>query len=505
LDALSYEILTGMYEWRFQHPDATLTEIEQALDERSFACVRVCSKIWHLSAKLPTGNPKPPPVRAVPTVGERSFAAAANRANSRPTATTSSPSLALMAIAQPVRKAIFPLDKQLALLAGRLTPLLQEQLTRLGTWMPFAKAAALLASFTHTKVSESSAQRQTESVGLAYEAVQLAEVEHIEQEWPDVAAGPDKLVLSVDGAFVPVLHGEWAEVKTLVVGEVGEATLVEGQPLVPTHSQTYFSRVAEAEEFQRLTFAELYRRRVEAVDHVAVVSDGAEWIQGYIDFHVPSAKRILDFPHAAHRICQIGEVVLGADHASLRAWQTRQLHQLKHHGPAGVLESLRSFAAARLSIGVVAENLAYLDKRVAQMQYPRFLSEGWPIGSGMVESANKLVVEARLKGAGMHWSRMSVNPLLALRNAVCNDRWAEAWQQSTAHIRRYGLTRRPVERKQKSAAVPTEAVCAPAPAAVEPQADDLITERKPAADHPWRRTYQATKARVQEEQRKARL
>ena len=67
-----------------------------------------------------------------------------------------------MAIVRPVRKAIFPLDKQLALLPGRLTPLLQEQLTRLGTWMPFAKAAALLASFIHTSVSESSARRLTD-------------------------------------------------------------------------------------------------------------------------------------------------------------------------------------------------------------------------------------------------------------------------------------------------------------------------------------------------------
>jgi len=33
-EALSYDILTGMYEWRLQHPDATLTEIEQALDQR---------------------------------------------------------------------------------------------------------------------------------------------------------------------------------------------------------------------------------------------------------------------------------------------------------------------------------------------------------------------------------------------------------------------------------------------------------------------------------------
>ena len=116
-----------------------------------------------------------------------------------------------------------------------------------------------------------------------------------------------------------------------------------------------------------------------------------------------------------------------------------------------MLDSLRSFAAAHLTLEVVAENLAYLDKREAQMQYPSFQQAGWPIGSGMVESANKVVVEARLKGAGMHWSRLSVNPLLALRNAVCNDRWAEAWQQSAAQIGRFGVKRRPVEPKQKAA------------------------------------------------------
>ena len=33
-DTLSYDILTGIYQWRLQHPNATLTEIERALDER---------------------------------------------------------------------------------------------------------------------------------------------------------------------------------------------------------------------------------------------------------------------------------------------------------------------------------------------------------------------------------------------------------------------------------------------------------------------------------------
>jgi hypothetical protein len=360
--------------------------------------------------------------------------------------------------------------------------------------MPFTKAAGMLARFTHTSVSESSAQRLTEAVGLAYEAVQLAEAERIERDWPEVEEGADKLVLSVDGAFVPLVHGEWAEVKTLVVGEVGHPTQRDGKTVVPTHSHSYFSRLAEAALFQRLTLGELYRRRVETTERIALVSDGAEWIQGFIEFHAPDAVRILDFPHAAQRICQIGEAVLGGEHGSLPAWQTRQLHHLKHHGPQELLERLRTFAAAHLNVPLIAENLAYLEKRVMQMQYPRFQAEGWPVGSGMVESANKLVVEARLKGAGMHWSRASVNGLLALRNAVCNDRWAEAWQQSVAHIRRSGMCRRPVQPRSEAAEEQpnTPATAVPAVPVTDP-ADPLVA-RKPSAAHPWRQKNYATKA-----------
>jgi|GEM_PF-6052956 hypothetical protein len=55
-----------------------------------------------------------------------------------------------------------------------------------------------------------------------------------------------------------------------------------------------------------------------------------------------------------------------------------------------------------------------------------------------VESANKLVVEARLKGASMHWQRQNVNPMLALRNGVCNERWLETWRTSAANGKALG-------------------------------------------------------------------
>jgi hypothetical protein len=399
-----------------------------------------------------------------------------------------------MATVPNASKAIFPLDSALALLPGRLTPLLQDHLAHLGAWMPFAQAARLLECFTHTHVSESTAQRQTEAVGMAYETVQRAEVERIERDWPTVAPGPAKLVVSADGAMVPLVGGEWAEVKTVVVSEVGETVVVGRKSLVPTHTHSYFSRLADAETFQRLSLGELTRRRLETTVEVAGVNDGAEWIQGFLDYHCPQAVRILDFPHAAERICQIGDVVLGEGTTATAAWRTGQLHQLKHDGATALMPNLRRFAAAHLTVPVVAENLAYLEKRLAQMAYPTFHAQGWPIGSGVVESGNKVVVEARLKGAGMHWARASVNPMLSLRNAVCNDRWAEAWQQSSEQLRSVGRMRRAVTPKRRPSGERVEEASVTEPPVPVPPA--VPEPSKAAAQHPWRLTNYATKARL---------
>jgi hypothetical protein len=46
-----------------------------------------------------------------------------------------------------------------------------------------------------------------------------------------------------------------------------------------------------------------------------------------------------------------------------------------------------------------------------------------------VERANKRVVERRLKGAGIHWARAHVHPMVALRTLACSDCWVAAWPQ----------------------------------------------------------------------------
>lgn len=306
---------------------------------------------------------------------------------------------------------------------GDLTPHAQEGLVRLASWMPFEAAADLLKGLVGVQVSSASARRCSLQAGEAGLQEWEEQTEEVKKCTSQAVRGARRQVMSADGAMVPLVGGVWAEVKTLVIGEIQVNSAGETQ----CHALSYCSRLTDVPGFEHATLLETYRRGLEHADAVAGVMDGAEWLQGVIEYHRADAVRILDFPHAAEYVGAIGEAVRQAGHRLPDWWLEAVLHRLKHQGPERVLKHL-SRLSQRWSDPEVRKKLQYLSARRSQMQYPIYQSAGWPIGSGMVESANKLVVEARLKGAGMHWKRENVNAMLLLRNAVCNDRWKETWQ-----------------------------------------------------------------------------
>ena len=409
-----------------------------------------------------------------------------------------------MGSARNAEQAFFPLDEELALLPGALTPNLHEDLVRLGAWMPFGRAAQELRHFRGVAVSRATAERLTDAAGAAYVACQTAEVAGIEKELPVPPAGPAKQFLSVDGAMVPLVGGEWAEVKTLVIGEVAPPVMAKGEPVIHTTQHSYFSRLTAAETFQRLALVETQRRGVETAQAVAAVTDGAEWIQKFVDQHRHDAVRILDFAHVAEHLNAVGQAVFGEGTPAAQAWLAAQLHGLKHGGPGAVLAEVRTLVSQHPDQTELVGQLGYLEKRTAHMRYPEFRAAGWPIGDGAVESGNKLVVEARLKGSGMHWARRHVDALLALRNIVCSDRWAEAWPQITQTLRqqrreqrrtRHDTRRHAPEPTPRLTAPPAKPATAPpthnrthpAAAPETPAKPSPPEPRRPSANHPWRR------------------
>jgi hypothetical protein len=322
--------------------------------------------------------------------------------------------------------------------------------------------------------------------------MQTEEVEQLEKEMPEAPKGAEKMQMSADGAMVPLLHGQWAEVRTLVIGEVQPAVQEKEEWVVHTRNLSYFSRKTSSEEFERLALVEIQRRGVENAKQVAAVMDGSDWLQGFTDYHRPDAVRILDFPHAGEHIGQVGEFLYGEGTPQAQEWLKGKLHQLKHAGPDDLFAELDQLQAQHPDAQAVSGNLAYLKKREQQIQYPRFQVDGWPIGSGIVESGNKLVVEVRLKGSGMHWAEQHVNPMLALRNMECSGRWREDWPKIEAQLRQNAHRRsdklhqsrqEPVQANEPE----THATMVP-PAQIAPVSlpKEPIQPKNPK-DNPWRK------------------
>ena len=85
-------------------------------------------------------------------------------------------------------------------------------------------------------------------------------------------AGAAVQQVSVDGVFVPLVGGDWREVKVLAVGTVaadaaGEATATD---------LSYLARLADHARFGREALAELHRRGTLTAPTVVAVADGAE-------------------------------------------------------------------------------------------------------------------------------------------------------------------------------------------------------------------------------------
>lgn len=403
-----------------------------------------------------------------------------------------------MAPVRPAEPAFFPLDEELGLLPGSLTPWLAEALVRLSTHIPsFAKATRELAFFTGVALHPDTARRRSEQAGALLVAHETSEAARVLREHPAPPCAPDTLVMSVDGAMVPLVGGQWTEVRTLAVGEAQPPAPTPEGLVVHTTNLSYFSRRTDSTTFGELATLELHRRGLEGVKRVGAVVDGAAWCQSFVDLHYSEAVRILDFAHAAEYLATIAQTP-GADGLLLSATEQANLrHALKHEGPDAVLPRLREVVASQTGNAELTTALAYLEARVEQMQYPQFVAAGWPIGSGMVESANKLVVEDRLKGAGMHWADQNVNPLLALRNAVCNDRWEECWlvieraQRKELVLRRHGRRAQRVRARQPEV-VPVRAPQPEPP--LGPPCQAVEPEAKPV--HPWRRAWSVRRQRT---------
>jgi hypothetical protein len=309
-----------------------------------------------------------------------------------------------------------------------------QQAVRLAVEIPsHRRAADAFSELTGVGIGKSTLQRLCVEAGrllVAQQAAQaraMVEVPKHDEGVERKVVTPDSEVMSVssDGVMVHLRQEGWKEVKIASISAVEQTA----QGTVLTKHSYRAQRAPglwEAATYGQHLWAEACQRGLEKARTVVCVSDGALWIWNLMFMCFAYRVEILDWWHAVQRLWTIAHATLTPDAA--KAWVAQQQQCLAHTHLRHVLHQVRLLYPRGVPLpDEVRQALAYLFANRHRMRYRLFRQAGYPMGSGTVESACKVVVQQRMKQAGMRWSRTGAGAMLALRCALLSDRWQQAW------------------------------------------------------------------------------
>ena len=134
----------------------------------------------------------------------------------------------------------------------------------------------------------------------------------------------------------------------------------------------------------------------------------------------PHACQVLDYSHCAEYLHKMAKAHYGV---SLQAqeWVEATLTRLYLGKVGAVLAGLqRMRPTSEEAAKAIANCWAYLHEHRGRTHYRKLRRGGYPLGSGGIESSNKLICHVRLKRSGAWWYEGNSNHMLALRCAKYN-------------------------------------------------------------------------------------
>ena len=161
----------------------------------------------------------------------------------------------------------------------------------------------------------------------------------------------------------------------------------------------------------------------EKADYLSSVNDGAAWIWNIVRMCYGNCVEILDWWHAVEKLWLIAQHTFEPDSEQTTAWVCAQKQLLIAGNLRHILRHIRlRYPKHQPLPDPVHKAILYLFHNRWRLRYHLFRKAGYPIGSGTVESACKLVVQQRLKQSGMRWSRNGAQAMLALRSTLLSPR-----------------------------------------------------------------------------------
>ena len=315
---------------------------------------------------------------------------------------------------------------------------------RLAVWLggqvSFEQASQILSEVGQIHISASSIWRRVTAWGeklLAHEARECAKANAVpEGSVPQRGEQrhDQRMGVSVDGWMVHIREEGWKEVKIGTIFRIEQDDVLDEHTKEPVEHAvaidcTYVAHLGGPEAFGEKLWTEASRRKVPGAYDKAWVSDAAAWIWNLCLDYFPEAVQIVDWYHALAHLHNAASLLFGEGSDKARHWIQAMKTTLFQGHAARIANRLTKLATA-LS-GERADKLlaeaTFFRNNHRRMRYLDYREEGWPIGSGTIESGCKQFQE-RLKGPGMRWSRSGAERLLALRAVILSRRFDHTWR-----------------------------------------------------------------------------
>ena len=162
---------------------------------------------------------------------------------------------------------------------------------------------------------------------------------------------------------------------------------------------------------------------------IHAVGDGAPWIAEQVRRQFGAQGRYtLDLYHACEYLA-----AAAPDPAHAKAFVAPLREALRASDHPSVLAALRPREEppdCPDEKAPVRAALRYLGNRTEQLDYAHALAHELPVGSGLIESGHKHVLQARIKKAGAWWTDLNAHAMCQLRTLRANRHWDKYWDNN---------------------------------------------------------------------------
>lgn len=299
------------------------------------------------------------------------------------------------------------------------SPYLLEHMCRLGSKLVFSEASEEFWEFLEIPVPDKLIERVCHSFGERIDEIDW-ENAYSDSVQKKISFQPQEhIYVMVDGSLLLTREKKekWKEIK---LGRVfGNNSLVEvskGRGVLT--NSVYMAHFGNSDEFW-----EKFSAEIPASQNLVFIGDGAKWIWKYIKERYPNSILILDFFHCKEHICKLAKEFFRASQKASEFIDSvcQKLLSGKVKEAVDQIDSLESNVKSKKE--QKEKLLNYLKNNEDRIDYGKFQEMGLLIGSGPIESAQRNVIQKRLKLSGQRWTIKGAQQIANLRVAKKSNHW----------------------------------------------------------------------------------